>query len=47
MIAHDHKLSLSTIGIVDGDNVIDKLDPDGLPPVGALMSEGDPLYRYY
>ena len=23
-----------------------KLDSDGLPPVGALLTEGDPLYRW-
>ena len=36
---------LPSTGVVAGDQVADKLDPDGLPPVGSLVTEGDPLYR--
>ena len=36
----------STIGTLPKEKVAyEKLDSDGLPPVGALLTEGDPLYR--
>ena len=34
-------------GVKPGDlKVMDKLDDDGLPPIGALLHYGDPFYSY-
>jgi len=34
-------------GIISGDPKTDgKLDPDGFPPIGTLLQEGDPYYWY-
>lgn len=34
-------------GTASGDpRVGDKLDEDGLPPIGAVLSYGDPFYSY-
>jgi DNA-directed RNA polymerase I subunit RPA2 len=34
------------IRVRPGDKVFETLDEDGLPPVGLLVKEGDPLYSY-
>ena len=33
-------------GTLSGDRKTEnKLDPDGFPPIGTLLQEGDPYYR--
>ena len=37
----------TVIGIIVGDQKTEgKLDPDGFPPIGTLLQEGDPYYWY-
>ena len=34
-------------GVLPGDReAAGKLDQDGFPPIGTLLQEGDPFYRY-
>ena len=33
-------------GVLAADKkAVSQLDPDGLPPIGALLEEGDPIFR--
>ena len=39
--------TITVIGIIAGDQKTEgKLDPDGFPPIGTLLQEGDPYYWY-
>ena len=41
------ELHILFTGIIPGDQKTEgKLDPDGFPPIGTLLQEGNPYYWY-